>query len=252
MEKFQKDFAETLAHSGALFFGENLRLKDGRDTPYFVNLGGFLERTSDICQLGKYYGGMIKHLLDHGKILVDIISGPSYKGSAIAQAAATGLYKEHGYEVGFNYDRKEAKTHGEGSEAGTLFVGAKFYDNCNVLIADDVGTSMKTKKDFIGKIEAETSALSIKANLSAVLIAIDREQVNEKGEDAIKSFMDETKIKVYSIIGAKEMMQHICDKGLSIPYKQKDGGFTRAQVTPRFLDEYFNPYMEKYGVKRNE
>ncbi len=41
MQAYQERLAVLLAESGALFFQEGLRLKDGRPTPYFVNLGVF-------------------------------------------------------------------------------------------------------------------------------------------------------------------------------------------------------------------
>jgi orotate phosphoribosyltransferase len=41
MEEYKKKLAITLAETGALFFADNLILKDGRSTPYFVNFGMF-------------------------------------------------------------------------------------------------------------------------------------------------------------------------------------------------------------------
>ena len=38
MKPYQENLARLLAESGALFFRSGLRLKDGRPTPYFVNL----------------------------------------------------------------------------------------------------------------------------------------------------------------------------------------------------------------------
>lgn len=244
MENYQKEFATDLINYRALFFGDGLKLKDGRDTPYFVNLGCFLERGSGICQLGKHYGSTVKELMDLG-LAVDIISGPSYKGSAIAQAAATYLYEKHGTDVGFNYDRKEAKTHGEGSGAGNLFVGAEFYDGCNALVVDDVGTSMKTKEEFIGKIRST----GLEVNITGVLIGVDREQVDANGDDAISKFTLDTGIPVYAIVGITQMMEYLRDKGLRVRYKNRNGSFTDVQVTEEFLKLHFNPYMKKYGAR---
>jgi len=273
MEEFQKEFAENLAGSkgNPLFFGEGLRLKDGRETPYFVNIGGFSETASGIVLLGHYYGNMLKCMMEKG-IPMDIISGPSYKASAIAQAAVTGLYIEHEVDLGFNYDRKEEKTHGEASGAGTLFVGAGFRDGCNVVIVDDVGTSMQTKIDFMDKIQREASALEIKVNVTAVLIGVDREQVgpvyrqgydpkqhskqnkdwvihNARGKDAIKEFTDRTGIPVYSVLGIRDCLDHLCNVGASVAFKHKDGTISKERMTDDFLDVYFRPYMGQYGVE---
>jgi orotate phosphoribosyltransferase len=216
---------------------------------------------------------MIKHLMDNEDIPIDIISGPSYKASAIAQAAAMNLLADHGIDLGFNYDRKEVKAHGEGSGAGTIFVGAKFYDGCNVLIVDDVGTSMRTKLDFLEKIQAEASALEVKVNVSGVLLGVDREQVGpvyregydpklhskenrdwvihgKRGEDAIAKFTKETGNPVFSVLGVRQLMQHLCDNRMSVPFKLSNGEFERVEVTPEFLDDKFHPYMEMYGTRR--
>lgn len=275
MEAFQEEFAAKLACSegNPLFFGTNLRLKDGRETPYFVNIGGFSQTAEGIWNLGNYFGGMIHQVMARQGIPVDVISGPSYKASAIAQAAATSLFRMHNMNLGFNYDRKEIKAHGEGSGSGTRFVGAKFYDGCNVLVVDDVGTSMQTKIDFIEKIQAEASDLEIAVNVAAVVIGVDREQVGpvyregydpklnskanadwvvhgKRGEDAIAKFTEETGIPVFSVLGVQELMAYLCANQMEVPFKLSDGRFERVKVTQEFLDEKFHPYMEMYGAGR--
>ena len=59
----------------------------------------------------------------------DIILGPSYKGSAIALATAIGLYEKYGHDLYFEYDRKEIKSHGEGSTSKSLTVNRTLYDD---------------------------------------------------------------------------------------------------------------------------
>jgi orotate phosphoribosyltransferase len=41
MEQYQEEFANILATNNILFFEEGLMLKDGRPSPYFVNMGVF-------------------------------------------------------------------------------------------------------------------------------------------------------------------------------------------------------------------
>ncbi|HDG98685.1 MAG TPA: orotate phosphoribosyltransferase, partial [Desulfobacterales bacterium] len=58
METYKEDFALALAETGALFFDDNLILKDGRPTPYFVNMAMF--RTGKLAmKLGSFYAGMM-------------------------------------------------------------------------------------------------------------------------------------------------------------------------------------------------
>ncbi len=274
MEKFQIEFAERLADSkgNPLFFGKGLRLKDGRQTPYFVNIGGFFETASGITAIGRWYSGMMDKIWNIAGPF-DIVSGPSYKASAIAQSAVMSLYDDYAADLGFNYDRKEAKAHGEASGKGTMFVGAKFFNDCNVLIVDDVGTSMQTKVEFIDKIQREASGLEIIVNINAVLIGVDREQVgpvykegydpkihskeNEnwvvegaRGEDSIAKFTNQTKIPVYSVIGINDVMAHLLESKRTVPFKNEDGSFKRIKVTESFLEDNFYPYMEMYGADR--
>ena len=41
LKPFQQEFARFLVETGSLFFRQGLVLKDGRPSPYFVNLGKF-------------------------------------------------------------------------------------------------------------------------------------------------------------------------------------------------------------------
>ncbi len=275
MDRFQEDFAVKLASSEGdpLFFGSNLKLKDGRETPYFVNIGGFLQSAVGLWTIGHYFSSMTDKLMKERQLPVDMIAGPSYKASSIAVAAAMDLFNSHNENCGVVYDRKEVKAHGDASGKGTMFVGAKFYDGCNVLVVDDVGTSMRTKIDFIDKIRAEAEASSIDVRVSGVLIGVDREQVGpvyregydpavhsgensewvihgKRGEDAIARFTEETGVPVFSVLGVRELMQYYADKRLDVPFRLSDGKFERVTVTPEFLEEKFEPYMEKYGAKR--
>ena len=102
MEDYKKRLAITLAETGSLFFDEDLVLKDGRPTPYFVNFGMF--RTGRLSmELGSFFADM---MIDRDLVSnTDIILGPSYKGSAIALATSIALYSRHGCNLLFEYDR---------------------------------------------------------------------------------------------------------------------------------------------------
>jgi orotate phosphoribosyltransferase len=111
MENHVKRLAKTLAETGALFFDENLVLKDGRPTPYFVNMAKF--KTGRLSLLmGSFFAEM---MVAKGVLKNRLTSslGPSYKGSAIALSTSIALWQEYQKEMIFEYDRKEAKTHGE-------------------------------------------------------------------------------------------------------------------------------------------
>ncbi len=251
MEDYKKRLAITLAETGALFFDKNLVLKDGRPTPYFVNMGMF--RTGRLSmELGSFFAEM---LVDRDMVnRTDIILGPSYKGSAIAQATAIALYTHHGCDLLFEYDRKEAKTHGEASKAGNMFVNRTFFDGCRVFVVDDVATSMGTKYDLLKRVEMAAKAGDMGIQVVGIGIAIDREQtravydkenrvvLDQKGENAIQSFVSKTGIPVYAVAGIREVVELLYQEKVPVLIEGK----------PRPIDENtkleFDDYLKTYGV----
>lgn len=251
MEDYKKKLAIILAETGALFFDKNLILKDGRPTPYFVNFGMF--KTGRLSmEMGAFFAEMMVDLglADN----TDVILGPSYKGSAIALATTIALYIHHGYDLLFEYDRKEAKTHGEGSKFVSQFVNRAFFDGCRVFMVDDVATSMGTKYDLIEKVEREAKAVKMTINIVGIGIAIDREQttavydgdahvvLGQKGENAIQSFMSKTRIPVYSVAGIREVVDYLYEERVPVMIEGKRrpiDGKTKSQ---------FDAYFKVYGV----
>lgn len=251
MEDYEKRLAITLAETGALFFDKNLILKDGRPTPYFVNLGMF--RTGRLSmEMGSYFAGMMvdKGLIDN----TDIILGPSYKGSAIALATAIALYTHQGCDLFFEYDRKEAKNHGEGSKTASLFVNRTFFDGCRVFVVDDVATSMVTKHDLIKKVEMEAEAKKMEIKVIGIGIAINREQatalydgeghviLDQQGENAIRNFTSKTGIPVYSVAGIREVLEYLHQEQVPVMIEGRRmpiDGETKSR---------FDEYLKIYGT----
>jgi len=253
MEDYKKRLAITLAETGALFFDKGLILKDGRPTPYFINLGMF--RTGRLSmELGSFYADM---MVDQGlNKKTDIILGPSYKGSAIALATSIALYSRHGYDLFFDYDRKEIKTYGEGSKSVSLMVNRTLFDGCRVFIVDDVATSMGTKHELLDTLRMEADANKISIEVTGIGIAIDREQStavydregkvirDKRGEDAISDFMEKTKIPVYSVAGIREVVDYLYHEKTPVLINGKRipiNGETKA---------LFDDYIKIYGTGR--
>jgi orotate phosphoribosyltransferase len=253
MEDYKKRLADILAETGALFFDKGLVLKDGRPTPYFVNFGMF--RTGRLSMgLGSFFADMIvsKGLADK----TDIILGPSYKGSAIALATSIALYSRHGYDLFFEYDRKEEKTHGEGSRKSSLMVNRTLFDGCRVFIVDDVATSMGTKHEILGRLKIEAEADRISVNVAGIGIAVDREQtsalydkngrviLDQKGANAIEDFVARTGIPVYPVAGIKEIMEYLYGSRMPV--------LINGERRP--IDEEtkntFDRYIKTYGSNR--
>jgi len=218
LQPYQQRLASLLAVSGALFFAPGLRLKDGRPTPYFVNLG-VLRSGRLSLELGRCFADWLAHsgLAKQSPVLL----GPSYKGSAIAQAAAIALWQDHGVELEFDYDRKEAKTHGEASGQGSWFVTGALRPGRPVLIMDDVGTSMATKIELLDKLGAEGRRQGQEFAVLGVALAVDREQTQAvydehgqvmegvKGADALAAFTQKTGLTVWPLLGIRAAVGYL-------------------------------------------
>ncbi len=123
-------FVGEMIERGVLRFGD-FTLKSGRKSPYFFNLGS-IDDGAGLAMLGSAYSDA---LIASGQPLPDVIFGPAYKGIPIAVATAVALQRDHDQSVGVAFNRKEAKTHGEG---GSL-VGHPLQGR--ILIVDDVMTA---------------------------------------------------------------------------------------------------------------
>lgn len=164
-----------------LAFGE-FTLKSGRVSPYFFNLGE-INTGAGLAALG---GAYARAIVDQ-ELVPDVVFGPAYKGIPIAVATALALHRDHAVDVGVAYNRKEAKAHGEG---GSL-VGAPLAGR--ILVVDDVMTA--------GTAVAEAARLvhAAGAELSAVLVALDRQETVDGGASAVQKISREMAVAVHSI-----------------------------------------------------
>ena len=129
MQSYQKEFIEFAIEQGVLKFGE-FTLKSGRISPYFFNAGLFNSGKA-LAKLGRFYAAA----LEASGVDYDVVFGPAYKGIPLAATLSVALFDQYDQDVPYVFNRKEAKTHGEG---GNL-VGAPLQGR--VLIVDDVITA---------------------------------------------------------------------------------------------------------------
>lgn len=253
LKGYQREFARFLAETGSLFFQKGLILKDGRPSPYFVNMGR-LSSGKNSYLLGTFFA---RRLLDLELLsAVDIILGPSYKGSAIAQATAICLWQEAGKEVLFDYDRKEVKSYGEASGQKNLMVNDTFFDGCGLWIVDDVITSMATKYELLEKVAAEEKRKKISVRIVGLCVGVDRQQttacyddegkviVGKKGEDAVILFSERTGIPVFSIATISEIIEYL--------YREKIPVLVEGERRPlsQDLKQAFEAYLQEYGNRK--
>ncbi len=194
MLTYKQRFIKFMVENEVLLFGD-FTLKSGRKAPYFINSGKY--RTgSQIAALGEYYAACY---LEH-KIEADILVGPAYKGIPLAVSTAVALSCNHGVELGFCFDRKEVKDHGEGG----LFVGQALKKGDRAVIVEDVMTSGKALREILPKIKAEADV-----NVCAMLISVDRQEKGTGEKSAVQEAFDEFGIRVYSIVTVSDIIEAI-------------------------------------------
>ena len=149
-ESLDHRFTKFLLEAQALKFGE-FTLKSGRKSPYFINAGAFNDGRK-IATLGAFYAEKIAAEIEAGNLPndIDTIFGPAYKGIPLGVSTAIALTSDHGMEVGYTFDRKEKKDHGDGG----MMVGTQLTDGMKVLLVDDVmtaGTAVGAFRGSYGK-----------------------------------------------------------------------------------------------------
>jgi orotate phosphoribosyltransferase len=162
--KLRQDFIRFAIESGVLLFGD-FTTKAGRQSPYFFNAGLF-NRGATLMRVAQFYAKTLMAAERERELHFDMLFGPAYKGITLASATAAALAAASAGErnIGFAYNRKEAKDHGEGG----LLVGAPLAGR--VVIVDDVISAGTSVNESVRLIE------SVNATPAAVLIALDRQE----------------------------------------------------------------------------
>ena len=195
MKDYQKEFIEFALEKQVLKFGE-FTLKSGRTSPYFFNAGLF-NTGRDLARLGRFYASA----LEDSAIEYDVLFGPAYKGIPIATTTAVALADHHDKDVPYCFNRKENKAHGEG---GTL-VGSEL--NGKIMLVDDVitaGTAIRESMEIIAQNGAD---------LSGVLIALDRQEKGKAELSAIQEVERDFNTKVISIVKLADLISYLESQG---------------------------------------
>jgi len=214
MENYKQQFIEFALARQVLKFGE-FTLKSGRVSPYFFNAGLFNQGT-DLARLGEFYAAALQ---DAG-LQYDMIFGPAYKGIPIATAVSIALFNRFDINKPVCFNRKETKDHGEG---GNL-IGSPLRGK--VLLVDDVITAGTAIRESMQIIQAN------EAQLSAVLIALNRQERGNGELSAIQEVERDYQCDVLSIIDFADLM-----------------AFIETQPEYQQYLPAMRAYREQYGIK---
>ena len=194
MQDYQKAFIEFALERQVLRFGE-FTLKSGRTSPYFFNAGLF-NTGRDLARLGQFYA----QALVNAGVEYDVLFGPAYKGIPIATTTAVALADKHNIDTPYCFNRKEAKTHGEG---GNL-VGSELTGR--VMLVDDVITAGTAIRESMLLLEQN------QASLAGVLIALDRQEKGKGELSAIQEVERDFSTQVISIVSLADLITYLQDK----------------------------------------
>ncbi|MFU0558371.1 orotate phosphoribosyltransferase [Gardnerella vaginalis] len=197
MAQLHEDFTKFLLDSGALKFGD-FTLKSGRQSPYFINAGAF-DDGSKIASLGDYYAQRIVAAIKDGVLSsnIDTVFGPAYKGIPLAVSTSIALTNNYNMPVGFTFDRKERKDHGDGG----MMVGKPLKDGMKVLLVDDVMTAGTAVREVLPKLKAEADV-----EVVGLILAVDRmERTKDSELSAVKAVEQEFGFPVLPIANVREI-----------------------------------------------
>jgi len=224
LECYQTQLVNDSLTAGALKFG-SFTLKSGRVSPYFFN-AGLISTGPLLNTLCTAYAHTIAKALSAPRPTqlpkFDVLFGPAYKGISLAAITAVLLHTQHQIDVGFAYDRKEAKDHGEGGRMVGIPVAGK-----RVLILDDVmtaGTAVRGAIEMIRQAGGE---------VVGVILALDREEIGHEGKSAVKELEEELggEGRVMAILRMRDLIAWLRSKG-------RDEDIERMQT-----------YWEQFGIK---
>lgn len=221
---YSRDFIEHALRIGSLeLLPEGRELKSLRLSPYFFNSGKYNSGSSQSALAVSYANAIIANW---NQLAHEVIFGPAYKGITLASSVAVELSRL-GRDVGFAYNRKEEKRHGEGG----IIVGDVRLKS--ILLIDDVIT------DGITKDEAMEILRQHEGLTEGLIVAFDRQERAAVGRlSAAQSFDKRHGIPVVSIANCTGLIEYLKKDRSFIP-----PGIDRSQILEKIVS-----YQDQYGV----
>ena len=186
---------DLMVDANVLTFGD-FTTKSGRQTPYFINMGN-LRSGAHLSALGALYAEAVHASFGDD---VDVLFGPAYKGIPIAAAASVALARDFDRDVGFAFDRKEVKDHGEGGQ----LVGHVPQDGDRVVIVEDVTTAGTSVRESLPKLHAVANV-----DVVGLVVSVDRQERGQGERSALAEVADSFGIRVISLATLDDIVAHL-------------------------------------------
>lgn len=226
MEQYQKHFIDFLVKAAALKFG-SFKLKSGRISPYFLNMG-MLNSGRQLLALGSFYANAISQ----GAELkgCNVLFGAAYKGIPLASVTALQLENLHGISSSICFNRKETKDHGEGG----VLVGYKPVPGDCLVLIDDVITAGTATRESVNILRKECPG----AIIMGQVIAVDRMERGQGDLSAIQEIKKEFGFSISAIVTLDDIVKHLYGKNIDGTVILNDEMFQKIAA-----------YRDKYGAK---
>jgi orotate phosphoribosyltransferase len=221
LPEYKQNFLKDCVSAGALKFG-TFTLKSKRVSPYFFNAGLF-HRADLLRSMSLAYAHTMKaHGESDSSFEFDVLFGPAYKGIPLAATTIDKLADLDVAKYGkksYSFNRKEAKTHGEGGN----IVGASLKGQ-KIVIIDDVITAGTAIREAIDIIKREGG------ELVGIIVAFDRQEKTptandddgQPGPSAIGEVRKQYGIPVLSILTLDDIVEYLRSLGGEEDLKRLD------------------------------
>ena len=187
--------------SNVLTFGDFVT-KSGRKTPFFINTGNYCTG-EQLAKLGDFYAEALHARMGRR---FDVLFGPAYKGIPLAVTTSVALATKFGHNVGYCFNRKEAKDHGEG---GTL-VGQPLTEGQKVVIIEDVVTAGTSVRETIPLLCAAAPV-----TITGLVVSVDRMERGKTEMTALEEIRTEFGLEVFAIVTLDEIVAHLHNRSIA-------------------------------------
>ena len=221
---YKEEFITFMVRSGVLTFGD-FTTKSGRKTPYFVNTGNY-KTGAQAARLGDYYAACMAENLGED---VTALFGPAYKGIPLVVTASASLYRNHGRDLPYCFNRKEVKDHGEGGS----MVGYKPQDGDVIAIVEDVVTAGTAVRESI-----ELFRQVAKVKMAYLFVSVDRMERGTGDCSTLDELRRDYGIKVCPIVTVREIIDFLHNRPIDGKVYIDDDIRQRMEA-----------YLEQYGAR---